>query len=132
MSFLVEIRNDKGHVIGFVFLEVDEHKHSWYGVECEVRRMADVHLSLTLAENTFPIMFLRYNPHRFSVDGKVFHTSKYVREQRLVEYLRNVTFDQPFSVTYMFYDAVNGVPKILDDPGYEESFKCAVVDCVVA
>lgn len=132
IDFLIQIRNQNGHVIGIVFLEVDEGQHKWYGVECEVRRMADVHLSLTLEENTLPILFIRYNPHRHSKDGKTYRLLKRTREDRLVRYLRNVKFDQAFAVTYMFYDSQDGLPCVIDDPAYDESFKQVLGDCITA
>jgi len=94
--------------------------------------MADVHLSLTLEENTLPVLFLRYNPNSFRVDRKVCRPSKYVREKRLVEFLKTVRFDQPFAVTYMFYDSEDGLPCVLDDPAYDQSFKQMLGECIDA
>jgi C2H2 type zinc finger protein len=130
IDFLVEVRDPAGKLVGFVFLEVDERQHEWYTVQCEVRRMADVQLSLALAENTFPIMFIRYNPNAYRVDGKAVRLTKEEREKRLVDYLRSVSFSQPFAVTYMYYDVLEGVPAVIDDPSYNESFKAALGDVI--
>ena len=130
IDFLIEIRDLAGKVVGFVFLEVDERQHQAYTVQCEVRRMADVQLSLAMAENTFPIMFIRYNPNAYRVNGKAVRMTREEREKRLVDYLRSVSFVQPFAVTYMYYDVLDGLPAVFDDPSYNESFKTVLGDVI--
>jgi len=132
IDFLVNVRDAEGKIIGIVFLEVDEDQHSWYEVSCELRRMTDTQRSLVLEGNTLPIMFIRYNPHGYKVDGVVRKNMwKKHREERLVEFIRTLTFTQPFGVTYMYYDTVEGKPAIFSDPAFEEAFKPLVTHCVV-
>lgn len=131
IDFLIEIKNKENQTIGFVFLEVDEHQHSWYSVSCEIRRMADVQRTLILEGNTFPVLFLRYNPHKYTVDSNPKKLRVKDREAQLVDYLKNVQFDNDFSVVYMFYNTVDEEPYIFTDPEYADSFKNLVIDCVV-
>jgi hypothetical protein len=111
---------------------VDESQHSWYEVSCELRRMTDTQRSLVLEGNTLPILFIRYNPHSFEIDGVVRRDIwKKRREETLVQFIRDLKFTQPFGVAYMYYDTVDGKPAIYSDPAFEESFKPLVTHCVV-
>lgn len=54
-----------------VLQEVDEHqyKYGYGGVACDMKRMAKIVECLALGGNTMPIVFLRYNPNKYTVDG---------------------------------------------------------------
>ena len=104
IDFLVEIKDNDGKMVGFVFLEVDEHQHEWYSLRCENRRMMDVHASLVLEGNTFPVAFVRYNPNVFYIDGVRQKYQIKRRERDLLKLLRSFSFDLPFSVIYLFYE----------------------------
>jgi hypothetical protein len=54
-----------------IFLEVDEeqHKFGYSGIGCDMKRMAKVVESLALECNDMPLVFIRYNPNTFKVDG---------------------------------------------------------------
>lgn len=132
VDFLVEIRDEEGKVKGYVFLEVDEHQHKGYNLSCELRRMSDVIRTLNLEGNTLPIIFLRYNPHDFTVDNVKQKVLLRDKEAKLVDYLRKIDFEEPFSVIYMFYDTVDGEPYIFTDPRYSDSFKSLVKECIVS
>jgi hypothetical protein len=110
-----------GSVKGHVFLEVDEQQHEWYPQSCETARMANVTSSLRVGGNTAPIVWVRYNPHGFSVDGVSRRTTTMERLGALAEFIRALSFDdaQAVRVVYMFYDVTSGRPKILDDPEYD-------------
>ncbi len=64
-----------------VMLEVDEGQHRFgdYSVGCDMGRMARITESLTVEGNTLPIVFVRYNPHEFKIDG---HTERIPRRAR--------------------------------------------------
>lgn len=110
-------------------LEVDEGQHKEYALTCELNRMNQIHEMFTMNANTMPILFIRYNPHAYNVDGFNVRTPKKYREARLIEYLQ---FDlqklaakgnmPPMSITYMFYDTDthNGVrvPVLHDSEEY--------------
>src|SRR6478609_3479245 len=75
--------------------------------------MTDTHSSLTKGENTIPILFLRYNPHKFTIDEDEESVSEVDREKQLVHYLQTVTFEQPFGVVYMLYDDIGKMNSVL-------------------
>jgi len=130
IDFLIECKDAAGKTTGFILLEVDEHQHEWYDLSCELRRMMDAHRSLILGGNSFPIMFLRYNPHAFCVDGVPRRVLLRDREAALLNCIQNAHFDQSFSVAYMFYDVLDGAPAIFSDPAYDTAVKSLVIDCV--
>ena len=130
IDFLIEIKDTDGKTVGFIFLEVDERQHEWYSVSCELRRMTDVYRTLILEGNTFPVIFIRYNPHAYHIDDVQQKTKLKNREETLITYIKNITFDRPFSVVYMYYNVVDDEPYIYTDPNYDESFKQLVTDCI--
>jgi len=132
IDFLLEIKDNENKTKGIIFLEIDEHQHlfSNYPVSCEIRRMSDVHRTVTLEGNALPIAFIRYNPDKMKIDGDPIKYLKRDREAKLVEALKNWQFDQPFGVYYMFYDQIDNEPEIFLDPDYRESFKQYYLGCV--
>lgn len=118
----------------FVFLEVDEGQHTaGYGpVSCDMRRMSKVLESLTIEGNTLPIIFVRYNPHTFSVDGCRQRLLKRDREDRLISILtspESTIYNQGRGLTiqYMYFDMGDGIINVLRDPDYHRYFaECCV------
>lgn len=130
-------------------IECDEHQHSedyspWpYTLSCELARMTQVQTALTISStlnsnnNVMPILWIRFNPDKFFVDGvsqgKTIIRSK--REKRLLEVLNSFEPQQLVTVIYMFYDCntINGKkrPIILDDEDYNEEFAKCVIDPIV-
>jgi hypothetical protein len=94
-----------------LLLEVDEKQHTSWDYTCDIRRMTRVVESMTLAGNTSPVVFIRYNPDAFVVDGSPVRVQRGAREAALVEVLRSYTATAPQAqlvVQYMFYDVRNG------------------------
>lgn len=111
-----------------ILLEVDEFQHDEYA--CDVRRMGEVMSALTIEGNTLPIVFLRYNPDSFTVDGVRSTIKKKDREHRLVSFIKDVLsgafpLDRPMSVQYMFYDTdtKDGVAEIWKNPDFDPVFR---------
>jgi len=121
-----------GHI---VFLEVDEnqHKFGYGGISCDMKRMAKIVESLTVGGNTLPVIFIRYNPHVFSVDGVRQKVLKKDREAALVAMLQDDSAPmfhtgRPLAVSYMYYDMVEGMPEVVTSAEYNESIReCVVV-----
>jgi hypothetical protein len=90
-----------------VILEVDEGQHKHILRECEITRMKNI--SQTIGRTT---MFIRYNPDRYRVDGKVINKSQKNRFDVLSEWLHfligreqdNLYNYGLLSVFYLFYD----------------------------
>ena len=120
-----------------VFLEVDEKQHRFgeYSIKCDLKRMANIMESLSLAGNQLPVVFLRYNPDAFKVAGTTRKTRKHVRERKLVSLLQNPTSgllgecEAKLSIKYLNYDQdERGKPIILDAADYNEEFvKCVII-----
>lgn len=119
-----------------VFLEVDEDQHKGYGVSCDVKRMACVLEALSLGGNTLPVVFLRYNPHAFTVDERRVKKLKTVREAALIALLRDPTSavftdTRPVVVQYMYYDTREGVAAVTSDPEYNQYFAGCCLPAIV-
>lgn len=123
IDFIVEVQNESGKMVGYLFLEVDEKQHQHYETRCELRRMSDVHRSLTLEGNTLPIAFIRYNPDAYRIDNRLIRTLKRQREQKLIDTINSWTFERPFGIHYMYYDTIEGAPAVFLDAAYNESYK---------
>jgi hypothetical protein len=125
LDFLLPYWKNSGHVI----IEVDEQQHSHISQSCETTRMNNVVTSWLLEGSDTPVVWIRYNPHAFKVDGVTTRTLQESRQKSLIELLNSLEFDnQPqVRVYYMFYDTQNGKPCVLDDPEYHESVKSWVI-----
>jgi len=135
IDFVVEINRDSS-VIGYVFLEIDEHQHKLnnYSVNCDNKRMFDVFQSLALEGNTFPVSFIRYNPNSFIINGAKVNPPvlKNTRETKLLETLSNWTFQQDNGIYYMYYDVDSEKNlEIFKDPEYDPICKELCIGCTV-
>ena len=83
----------------------------------------DVHRTLTLEGNTLPIVWFRYNPHEYKINGKVQRTLQKDRERKVLETISNWQFTRPVEIVYMYYDEADGKPAIFADPDYDETVK---------
>ena len=118
-----------------IFLEVDEkqHKFGYGGVGCDMKRMSRIMESMALEGNTLPLVFIRYNPDVYKVDGKKIEKTKGKREEALVELLKSSVCSptQPLTVQYMFYDVEDGETLISKEADYNEQIKeCCVLPIV--
>ena len=88
-----------------ILVEVDEGEHEWYGIECEVSRMTKVHAAFAVEGNTLPLLFIRYNPHAFKVDGQLCAVGTGNRLARLVQFVQDwqCVPAKALEVQYMFY-----------------------------
>ena len=84
--------------------------------------MAKIIKSLAIDGNRVPIRFIRYNPH-FSVSKIKQKINQTQRHKKLIQTIRTVDFNVPFSVTYLFNDMKNDKPCIFDDYEYTKTFK---------
>ena len=130
--------------------------HQDYGVGCEVKRMSRILESLRLDGNTMRVVFVRYNPHDFTVDGAAprGRSARYRHRQLTALLLELQTeaeaeLNAPSSrvadvrVFYMFYDAVSdatgrATPVVFDEvnpddgsPEYAAAAKEWFARCVV-
>ncbi|PNH01079.1 Zinc finger protein [Tetrabaena socialis] len=109
-----------------IFLEVDEEQHKFgsYGsASCDMKRMSRILESLADGGNTLPLVFLRYNPNVFTVNGKVVKKLKAARESELVSLLENpasevFSCDRPIVIQYLYYDVVGCHAAVTRDPEY--------------
>lgn len=103
-----------------VLLENDETQHDTYAVSCESSRAVRIHETLALEGNTLPILFIRFNPDAYRVDGKLKKISRIDRYAKLMQVIKEYS-DQiekaPLHVVYMYYDVkgTNGKLCIADD-----------------
>ena len=118
-----------------VFLEVDENQHSDRSQLCECARMAKIVESISIGGNSLPVIFFRFNPHEYTVNGKRQYKSKKARYQRLTEELNSiVNFEEipPMQIKYLYYD-VNAKNELccFDDEDYFEALKEIVTEFII-
>ena len=122
-----------------IFLEVDENCHRFgYDAACDMKRMTYIMQGLTLGGNSLPVVFLRYNPDGYKVDGKTRRTKKKTREHELIRWLEHFEPDRgvPLRIMYMYYDSVTVgkdlVPQATLDPMYNKHLReCVAYRCTV-
>jgi len=104
-----------------VILEVDEDQHDSYGVSCDVKRMALIVETLRTEGCSQRIVFVRYNPDGFSVNGVARRTYRKGRHDALIALLRELEHEpdapgaEDVRTFYMFYDTTDGEPAIFRD-----------------
>ena len=118
---------------GYIFLEVDEHQHRFgYGaaLSCDMKRMAKVMASLVVeAGDRVPrIVWLRYNPHEWRVDGQPRRVPKAERETWLAAFVRSTVCAEPLSIAYAYYDTTAGSPEVLQNSEYHTEFRSIARD----
>lgn len=120
-----------------ILLEVDEYQHESYSMVCETSRMVKIHEALILGGNELPVVFLRFNPHAFKVDGKTKKTTKKTRYAKLIDSIKNLNAAKvpPFSTQYLYYNCntVNNKlrPCVFDDEEYSNHLSSCCADVVV-
>jgi KRAB domain-containing zinc finger protein len=117
-----------------VFVEVDEEQHDGYGVSCDIKRMSDIRTSYTIEGCELPILFIRYNPHGFEINGNFVKIGRKYREDVLVNYIKTMTSAQlpPLTIQYMYYDVDSSNELLIwSDPEYPQSIKDLVLPTIV-
>jgi len=117
-----------------VVVEVDEHQHVYYSQICETSRMNNIVSAWRLGGNSIPIVFIRYNPHAFVVDGTTKRTTIGERHKKLIELLDHIRNTEPVKevqIFYMFYDTEGGVPTVMNDPDYYDEVKPWFAESIV-
>lgn len=73
------------------------------------------------------IVFIRYNPHAFKVDGQTRRRPTVLRLARLVETVKEFTntacTDEDVKIMYMYYDTNGDAPAVFADPDYDDAAK---------
>ena len=97
---------------GYILLEVDENQHSREDVSCETKRMMNI-VSSVLSNNK--LLFIRYNPDSFKVDGVRCKLDTKTRHTNLINFINNYSpSDSLLSVKYLNYDSEGGQPTFFD------------------
>ena len=96
-----------------VIVENDEFQHAGDSVTCDPSRMNDVVGSARIAGEKLGLLFIRFNPDSFKVDGKTRKTFRKEREALLLRAIHEVDVErEQWGVLYMFYDEVSGTPEV--------------------
>jgi hypothetical protein len=112
-------------------LEVDEDQHKGYPIPCELSRMCQVNEAIRMGQQEDRLVWVRYNPHGFKVEGQKKVISTAQRQESLTEFLQNYEPKQDIEVCYLYYDMDHkGDLKILEDPDYNVSFTEFVTQCM--
>jgi len=102
-----------------VLLEVDETQHDGYPIACDVRRMNDTGSAIRLAGTDANLLWVRFNPDAYSVDGERVRTPWVDRVAALGNILTAFQPSKSMEIMYMYYDTVDGVPAICSNVEYD-------------
>ena len=117
-----------------VLLEVDETQHKCdknYGIACDVRRMNDTGLAIRLAGTEATLLWVRFNPDAYCVDGELVRKPCVERAAALATLIRTFVPRERGSmeIVYMYYDTVAGKPAICSNAEYDQGI-AAGVSCI--
>jgi hypothetical protein len=110
-----------------ILLEVDEDQHVGNPVSCELSRMTDSTACMRLGGETHKLLWLRFNPDAYQVNGETVRTLKKDRYKQLEHVIRTHVPLKDMEVMYMYYSTQDGVPIVMNDIDYSDSFKKFVV-----
>jgi len=116
LDFLLPYWKGRGHVI----IEVDEGQHSHVSQSCETIRMNNVISSWVIDGSSAPVVWIRYNPHAYRINGTLVRTPTKERHEKLIKFLNEISFENvpDVRVVYMFYDMEDGAPAVISDSEY--------------
>ena len=112
---MVRVMHTVASSAAIIIVECDEFQHDDRDTSCEVARMTQINEALALEGNTLPILWIRWNPDVFRVNGEKQKVKKKERAAQLVRFLRNLEtsahtlLPESVSIVYMFYDRDDGV-----------------------
>lgn len=112
-----------------VLLECDEAQHRHYTTGCDVRRMLDVAAAIRASGDERKLLWLRFSPDAFRVDGvlqKVLRRDRYAQLVRVIETYMPAL---PMEIAYHHYDTVDGLPAVLAE--FDPAVRECVRNCVV-
>jgi hypothetical protein len=90
---------------GPVIVELDEHQHDGYPIECEIARMLDIFAQhAKQGAEGGKLHIIRYNPDAFTVAGRKQKVPAAERHARLLWAVAQAP-EGDFGITYLFYDA---------------------------
>lgn len=116
---------------GILFLlEIDEEMHTRYGAGCDSTRMHKIFNYMFAIGEERPIIFLRYNPDRFTCDGVKYTYKTYERTTRmeeLYEFITTYQTNDPYSVKYFYYDSNDDIPAIAEHLEYDQQVRLYVL-----
>jgi uncharacterized Zn-finger protein len=128
IDFVVGARNG-----GHVFLEVDERQHRYgYGsnVSCDFKRMHDSTTAALLDTgcDKLRVLWLRYNPHSWHVDGSIVRVPRAAREAWLGARVTSAEPVEAMELEYAFYDlSATGEPDVVGAEDFPVEFASRVV-----
>ena len=102
-------------------LSIDENQHRDESLGCEIARMTSVIQGIALSDNVRPLLWIRFNPDAYRVDGHLQRMPKKRRYEQLLQLLRDVP--DVTGVVYMYYDVdSNNDLMLLQEEGYSKHF----------
>jgi hypothetical protein len=111
-----DMKIDTGNCV--VHVEIDVKEHRSYRWEKELQRMLsiyDVHKKNAPIQGVQkPMVIVRFNWSRYTVDKKEIKTTLETRHVTLVKYLKSIEaqlFTKPLTIVYICYSIINGEVK---------------------
>jgi hypothetical protein len=117
---------------GVIFaIENDEHQHEGYPLSCETKRMVDVKSVFVQDGNDLPLVWIRYNPDKFSKGETKGKINKKDRVKEIVKLMGKISGElPPLSIYYCYYDTnEDGSLCIFDDPDFPDELK-SITSCI--
>lgn len=111
-----------------ILLEVDEDQHKYSNtISCDVRRMMDSISAIRIGGNELPLLFIRYNPDSYKINGIMQKTLKKDREETLIKFINNYIPEKQLEIKYMFYDMHDNKPSITFSSEYSKDIKKCII-----
>jgi hypothetical protein len=89
--------------------------------------MTDSTACIRLGGETRKLLWLRFNPDAYKVDGSTVKTFKKDRYKVLEDVIRTHIPQKDMEVMYLYYSTQDGVPCVMNDVDYSDSFKDFVI-----
>lgn len=112
------------------FIENDENQHKFNVLSCETKRMMDIKCALIQDGNDMPLVFIRFNPDKFTINDKRVYIPKKDRLKKCADLIKTISINKDTLMTlniyYMYYNVTDNNLNILSDPDFPEEMKPCV------
>lgn len=116
-------------------LELDEYQHGdtnawYYAVNEELFRMQNVIKATTISETKGALVWIRFNPDAYKIDGEKGLVKIKERKEKLLDLLENYIPKGEDEIIYMYYDVRDGRPEISYSPDYDKNLHECITQCI--
>jgi hypothetical protein len=112
------------------YIENDEYQHKSHDVSEEIQRMIDVKEYLDFNNIETPLVWIRYNPNSFKINGRNTYIDETIKLNKIIKLITDISLTEkplePMTIYYCYYDIKKDILEILNSESYPDKLKSIV------